>query len=268
MINHIITHPGGAHFDELLAISLITASYKDIEFKIHRRKPTREELNNPEIWVVDVGNRFQPELKNFDHHQDLNLCASFVLIADFLELTEKLKAASWWNFKDRIDRVGPTAMAEELGIDKLSPLYSPFESWFLNLFSEDPQSVYEFIRKFGRDIIDQAELLESQIQFWKSCKTINIKNKIIIVGLTDDSGGLQEYCDSLTSPLDVSITYDRRGGGWRLYRFNDSKGVDFCRIKEYESISFAHYGGFIAKTKKRIPLNEVYKLIDFAIEEK
>ena len=69
----IVTHNGQAHFDEFLAISLIIARHEDTHFHIERRDPKVEELENPEIWVIDIGDRFEPPLKNFDHHQDLEV---------------------------------------------------------------------------------------------------------------------------------------------------------------------------------------------------
>ncbi|MDA8403773.1 MAG: MYG1 family protein, partial [Desulfobacteraceae bacterium] len=90
-MNHrIITHPGSAHFDEFFAISLILARRPDVSFTIERREPTKEELDNPDVWVVDIGERFEPHLKNFDHHQDINCSASFVLVSDYLGLTKEL----------------------------------------------------------------------------------------------------------------------------------------------------------------------------------
>ena len=68
----IITHPGSAHFDEVTAIGLILAVNADTVFRIERREPTQEELNNPDIWVVDVGDQYEPETRNFDHHQDID----------------------------------------------------------------------------------------------------------------------------------------------------------------------------------------------------
>ena len=64
-IQLIITHPGSAHFDEVAAISLIMAMHTDTEFRIERREPTQIELDNPDVWVVDIGNRHEPEKHNF-----------------------------------------------------------------------------------------------------------------------------------------------------------------------------------------------------------
>ena len=67
----VITHSGSFHSDELFAIGLIKL-YIDDEIEITRtrdREILKEATKNPDIWVIDVGGIYNPELKNFDHHQ-------------------------------------------------------------------------------------------------------------------------------------------------------------------------------------------------------
>ncbi|MFZ4765329.1 MAG: MYG1 family protein, partial [Roseimicrobium sp.] len=65
-LSFILTHPGGAHKDELLACSLLGAVHR---VPIVRREPTADDLADPSIAVVDVGGEHAPERHNFDHHQ-------------------------------------------------------------------------------------------------------------------------------------------------------------------------------------------------------
>ena len=65
------------------------------------------ELDNPDVWVVDIGDRHEPEKHNFDHHQSLSCPAAFVLVAEYLGLLETMSVMPWWNFKDSVDRFGP-----------------------------------------------------------------------------------------------------------------------------------------------------------------
>ncbi|RYD47768.1 MAG: hypothetical protein EOP83_27525, partial [Verrucomicrobiaceae bacterium] len=65
-IERIVTHPGGAHKDELLACSLLAAVHG---VEILRREPTEADLADPATAVVDVGGQHDPALNNFDHHQ-------------------------------------------------------------------------------------------------------------------------------------------------------------------------------------------------------
>ncbi len=263
----IITHPGSAHFDEFFALCLILASHPNTDFRIERRDPSEDELADPDIWVVDIGGRHEPGLRNFDHHQDLNLGASFVLVAKYLELETLFENIHWWQYKDRLDRFGPYAMAKEYGASSIEQAHSPFEDWFLLLFEESPITVYHIMKMFGRYIIDEAEKLNEKIKFWAGAQQYRVKDRIVLVGETDESTGSQEFRDSMAEPASVSVRFDSRGPGWTLYRFNDLTEINFTRVENHPDILFAHKGGFIAKTKTRIPLEEVLKLIEMSIED-
>ena len=52
MVRMILTHPGGAHKDDLLAVCILAAQHGA---PIVRREPTSEELNDPEVAIVDIG---------------------------------------------------------------------------------------------------------------------------------------------------------------------------------------------------------------------
>ena len=261
----IITHPGSAHFDEFFAISLVLAVNNDVNYTIERRHPTEEELANPEIWVIDVGKKLEPDLKNFDHHQSTDTPASFMLVAEHLGLTAILSSTPWCEFKDKIDRFGPFKIADELGLENLLPFINPIENWFLELFKKNPGEIYPLMRSFGQHVIKGARTLSSQFEFWANSEKCIIKKKTVLIGLTNDSTGVQRYSSRADSPADISVSYDSRGEGWRLARLNDALGVDFSKLEGNEKIKFAHKTGFIAKTKRRIPVNEVMKLVEKAI---
>lgn len=67
----IVTHWQTFHIDELFAIAFLKM-YVDNKVQITR---TRDESilsaakNDPDTWVLDVGGEYNPEMKNFDHHQ-------------------------------------------------------------------------------------------------------------------------------------------------------------------------------------------------------
>ena len=64
----IITHGGPAHRDELLSVAIVMATEEGIEC-VCRREPSKAELGDPEILVLDVGGQHSPAMNNFDHHQ-------------------------------------------------------------------------------------------------------------------------------------------------------------------------------------------------------
>lgn len=265
MKNLIITHPGTAHFDEFFAVSLVLAAGSDATYTIERRYPTQEELADPEVWVIDVGKRHEPDLKNFDHHQSVDTPASFRLVADHLGLSSILDITPWWEFKDRFDRSGPFKIADELGLENLLPFVSPVEEWFLGLFEKKTMEIIPLMRSFGKEVIDGARFLSSQFEFWAGAERFVVKGKTVLIGLTNDSTGVQRYSRRMDPPAEISISYDGRGEGWRLGRLNDAGGVDFSVLEDHEEIKFAHKTGFIAKTKRRIPMGDVVRLVEKAI---
>ncbi|MBU1171929.1 MAG: MYG1 family protein [Proteobacteria bacterium] len=263
----IITHPGSAHFDEFFAISLILATSPDTTFYIERREPSLEELDNPDIWVVDIGERLEPHLKNFDHHQDINHSASFVLVSDYLDLTRELRTLPWFDFKDKIDRFGPAKTGAELGTSRLRITYSPFEEWYLDLFAADPASSIDLMRRFGISMIKKASGMAARFKFWGKCKKVTLKNKLIVIGHTDDSTGSQEYNDTMNDPAAVLITHDSRGKGWKMCRFDNVPEVNFSKLEGNPDIKFTHKTGFVAKTHERIPLERVIELVKEALPD-
>jgi hypothetical protein len=263
--NLIITHPGSAHFDEFFAISLILARNPDASFRIERREPSVRELDDPEIWVVDIGERLEPERKNFDHHQDIDHAASFVLVSEYLGLKDNLKTLPWFDFKDRIDRFGPVKTGAEIGTQRLRITYSPFEEWYLEVFASDPMSCLPLMRSFGISMIKNAEDMASQFKFWGKCRKVTLGRHIVVIGHTDKTCGSQEYNETLDNPASVLITHDSRGKGWKMCRFDHFPKVNFSILEGHKDIKFAHKTGFVAKTHERIPIEEVLELVESAL---
>ncbi len=260
----IITHPGSAHFDEITAIGLILAVNADTVFRIERREPTQEELNNQDVWLVDVGNQYEPETRNFDHHQDTDCPAAFILVAKYLGLLETLSVMPWWDFKDSVDRFGPveSSIKYHAGDDLVNQ--NPVENWLVTRFASDPETSLTLLKAFGANIIKDARTLKSQIDFWKTSSRLVIAGVPTIIGETRESAGLEEFRRLDENPPDIVISLDRRGKGWRLFRY-DGTPVDFSLISDHPKIAFAHRSGFIAKTKERLTIDDLIALVSKAV---
>ena len=260
----IITHPGSAHFDEVTAVSLILATYTDTEFHIERRKPVSVELDDPDVWVVDIGDRHEPEKRNFDHHQSLDCPAAFVLVAEYLGLVETMSVMTWWHFKDEVDRFGPVKSSAKYDAGDDLVNRNPVESWLTAGFASGPEACLPLLKDFGANIIGEARMIKSQIDFWKTCSRLVIAGVPAIIGETRESAGLEEFRRLDENPPDIVISLDRRDDGWRLYRF-DGTPVDFSLISDRPEIAFAHKSGFMAKTKERLSIAELIPLVSRAV---
>ena len=108
MIKAIITHPGGAHKDDFLACSVLLSNHS---VSIFRRDPTEQELEDPEVAVVDIGHQHDPQLNNFDHHQlprDHEPTCALSLVLQKFEIYEDTKEfCSWLETTEWFDCRGP-----------------------------------------------------------------------------------------------------------------------------------------------------------------
>ena len=260
----IITHPGSAHFDEMTAVSLILAVHGDAGFRIERREPTKAELDDPRVWVVDVGDRHEPDKRNFDHHQSLDCPAGFVLVADYLGLLETMSVLPWWQFKDSVDRFGPVRSSALFHAGDALVNRSPIEDWLTNSFAADPQACLPLLKTYGISIIEHARMPKRQTDFWKTCRRMVIEGVPVMIGETNESAGLEEFRRLDENPPDVVLSLDRRGGGWRLFRY-EGAAVDFSLIAGCPQIAFAHKSGFMAKTKGHLPIHDLIDLVRRAI---
>ena len=65
-----------------------------------------------------------------------------------------------------------------------------------------------------------------------------------------------------------SVTRDKRGDGYGLYRYDDHPSIDFRRLSELEDIEFTHANGFYATTKEiECPnINSTHKILKEMLE--
>lgn len=254
-MNIIITHPGQAHQDELLAIALIMGECHKEEFEILRRDPTEEELNNPDIWVIDVGMRHEPHLKNFDHHQYKGGVSAFRLVAQCLSIDEVAEGIfNWWKVSSDIDTKGPFAVAKDLGCEPSTvfSLQSGLITGLLQVFQDNPNSLVPLLREIGKGLIEQIAQTAFRLSLLdEKARVKNFDGVDAIIHEIKDKPvlALQAWKDATAPEAGLSICPDDRGPGWTLYRFNDNPSVDFSRLDGQEGVSFAHKGGFIAKTE-------------------
>ncbi len=260
----IITHPGSAHFDEVTAISLILAVHADTRFHIERRDPVLVELDNPNVWVVDIGYRYEPEKHNFDHHQSLSCPAAFVQVAEYLGLLETMSVMPWWYFKDEVDRFGPVKSSAKYHAGDDLVNRNPVESWLVTSFASEPEASLPLLKAFGIHIMGEARMLKSQIEFWKTGSRLLIAGVSTMIGETRESAGLEEFRRLEENPPDIVISLNRRDRGWRLFRY-DGTPVDFSLISDCPEIAFAHKSGFMAKTKDRLAIDDLIALVSKAV---
>lgn len=263
-IQHIITHPGGAHKDDFLACSLMIYKYG---VPVFRKEPTEDEVSDSSIAVLDVGGEHTPEKMNFDHHQfpaDYEPTCALSLVLRHLGLYEDARQyCDWLETSEWLDTRGAVKTAKWLGIERsaMAKLNSPVDITLLRRFAKNEkhspgQPVYEVMRMIGEDMVtflngmrERMVEIAAQAEVWVIDETF----KVIFIPRQDPmhgepSAGLGRYIES-NEPDCVAMVYpDRRGSGYGLSRYNDDLRLDFTRVEGWDDVHFAHKAGFIAKS--------------------
>jgi hypothetical protein len=269
MIKTIITHPGGAHKDDFLACSVLLSNHP---VSIFRRDPTEQELEDPEVAVVDIGHQYDPQLNNFDHHQlprDHEPTCALSLVLQKFEIYEDTKEfCSWLETTEWFDCRGPHDTAEWLGVDReaMAKLNSPLDVTMFQAFAKQKEHhpgepVWEVMKMMGTDLVQYVTGLRGRInqvakieEFWDLGQGEDMI-KVAFVPRTEPeveeaSGGLAWRIKELGLDEEVvAMVYpDSRGEGYGMRRYNDSPVVDFSKLSEEPEVHFTHNRGFIAKT--------------------
>ena len=266
----IITHPGSAHLDDFLSTCLVLSRAGDIE-EVHRREPTQEEINDPSIWKLDVGDMHEPDLKCYDHHQyAMNDCTLSLLLKEWGLLEKALTVHTWLKIAIANDVGGAREVTKILNISytAIECLSSYVERTVLNLFQKQKTftkgtALFSLMNIIGRRFFTEIdeyftlrEALEGKIEFLRikkvpivSCykdfpfsrtlvRLLNEKKREVF---HDEKGGIAIY-PNIRPPGTIALS-----------RYHDDKRVDFTRISHYEKVKFAHPQGFFASLE---PLSE------------
>ena len=280
MLSLILTHPGGAHKDELLACCLLAAVHR---VPIVRREPTEFDLADPSIAVVDVGGEHAPERHNFDHHQfpadHPPVCALSLVLQHLGVYEDARQFCDWLEPAEWFDTRGPNVTAQWLGVDRstMNKLTSPVDVTVLRRFAKARQlnpgePLWEILSYIGQDLLDYRRELRSRLdfvaqnaEFWSFGD-----HEVLFLPRVDPipdepSAGISRHLESIgqSSSTAALIYPDRRGGGYGLSRHNDDPRYDFTRIEKEPDVHFAHARGFVAKTSAT-EINRVKELLDLA----
>jgi len=274
-VHKIITHPGSAHKDDFMSVSILLATLGSAE--IFRREATSEDLADPDTYVVDVGMEHDLEKHNFDHHQDPTYPCAFHLVMRYLGYHDTAMIVfGWYAQMSMMDVRGPYKTAEYLGVDSsiLFASSSPIDGYILSCFSKvtsltEQDAFYGLMKNFGEDFIEMIGLKMARLErLKKETQILPIKHlKALVSHIADNPKlSMELYLRALNDKAVVmSITPSIRGAGWEMLRLADNMVVDFRTVASNPEIRFVHVNGFIAKTRSLIPLQDVLELASQAI---
>lgn len=269
-----IVHGGRAHRDELLALGLaVHAGLIDENAMVERRDPSVDELDNPNVLVLDVGGRHEPEKGNFDHHQfakgvldcALSLLAKATTHRSGLTYHALLEDAPWYGATILWDVSGPFVVAKEFGLGEKIPegLFSPVEAGLLDSLDTMrivPWRQLQFAHIVVMELVRKAEDFRDAIEcIRRSAEIAEVKGLPVII-YNGFPLGLATFRKEKAPTAAISISRDERDGGWCLYRFDDHGRVDMNRVKGMPMVGFVHNGGFMAKVDKAATVAQLLEL--------
>lgn len=274
MITKIVTHPGGAHKDDFLAVSVLIAK---TGAPVERRVPTDDDLSDPSVALVDIGGSHDPGLNNFDHHhfpRDHAPTCALSLVLDHLGLYEDaLLFCDWLEPAEWFDSRGPNKTAEWLGISReaVTRLNSPIDVTLLRRFARETelragQTLHEVMRYIGEDLLEflstarmRLDRTERSLECWELELGGESVNAVFLprgdAAPDEPSASLARYVRmrGLEDRVVALIYPDRRGDGYGISRFEDHPRLDFARVSGECDVHFAHTSGFMCKTSATEP---------------
>ena len=274
----VVTHPGGAHRDDFIAVAVILGMFGNIP--VSRGNPTLNHLADPRCWVVDIGGEHSPTMGNFDHHQlprESGACCALTLVLRHLGLEDQArKAWKWMGFTETMDSKGPHVAAALVGApwSGLQQALSPIEHFMLNQFGaikgEVTGPVLGYLAALGASLVNELKDLEVRRQLLsKEMVVLKVKGLKVLVAPESVRGsatlGLSEFQEEFHPDAAISVIPSDRDKGLALYRIKDHCQVDFRLVKDDPAVLFAHANGFCGGTKEVIGEEDLIALLEGAI---
>lgn len=275
----IIVHPGKSHVDEIIATALALGAkeggYDLFTSKgiVFRRDPTQEELDDPSVLVLDVGGQLDPERLNFDHHQlDPADCkCAYALLAEHLGVADGLAGLySWYNTWSAIDSVGPFKWADAnnikwgVAVRLLNPLMDMVHAEFERATGDRAVGypLEDWLATLGKDLLASVEEYDAFVKEVGKHPSIYQLDGLWVLDLAwAPSGHAQKYAPAICTSIErsddsidiaVVVSPDDRGEGLSFFRRKDNPALDFHQCEGQDYCLFAHRGGFVLKTKKKV----------------
>ncbi|MDB4961730.1 MAG: hypothetical protein JWP01_1729 [Myxococcales bacterium] len=274
MVHTIVTHPGGAHKDDFLAVCVLAAQHG---CPVLRRDPTPEEVADPQVALVDIGGSHDPARLNFDHHhfprEHPPTCA-LSLVLDHLGLyQDALQFCDWLETAEWFDSRGPKKTGEWLGVPRraISQLNSPIDTTLLRRFAkatrlEPAEPLYQVMKMVGQDLLDylreareRLDYVAARVQRWSIPCGADVIEALYLpradAAADEPSSMLGGYirAKKLDGVIAATIYPDRRGEGFGIGRYEDHPRLDFSRVEGQPDVHFAHKSGFMCKTTASDP---------------
>lgn len=283
----IVTHAGSAHADEVVSSALLLAYDDSISSITRVNQASTTELDDPAIYVLDIGRQHDPGLLNFDHHHfdpDAPPRCTLSLVIDHLGLIGAARRCwPWLEAFERWDTGGPVAVENHFKIPGLAltlPLLpAPLEQTIIDIFSAQKRLmpddiIFQMLRTLGSKLLTELQQLPDLINWYGQHAVTRARIPPGIQAVKWEAlSVLPEWIDeiALTKWPDVpralarkafqlflrekapaarlTITPDERGSGFVLTSASNAEPIDFRVLAGDPEITYIHATGFMAVTR-------------------
>lgn len=249
----IVVHDGRAHADDFLAACV--CHYR-LGLPVQRSKCDKAMLEDPSVWVLDQGGRFESELHNFDHHHLEEESCAFTMVLD--HFYGRVYRDSWpaLRYVEIFDSHGPKKAAAFAGVPEesmeitLSPIHSGITGAFSQVEGEVPGFFLGVMEMVGREICSRIEsegvLFDSIDRGFRlfdhaGAKVLDICACVPPEGLSHDHLPTKNWSKARGHEPEVILTRDQRQGGFRLVSIN----TDSTKFPPHPKAYFTHISGFL-----------------------
>lgn len=258
----IITHGGDAHVDDFLSCCLILSKDKDIT-SINRRDPNDDEIQNSDVWVIDIGETLDPYTHTFDHHQrDWEECSLSLLLKYWNAWEDAIKTHKWLETMVLLDSRGITNVSRMTNIPKgaFSRLDSFIERTLMSIFEsmeylDSSHWLFSLMKKIGDLFFSQIIEYKMAIDFVKKKAIFKNIGGIPVIQCIEKLNGLSS--SMIVRAMDEYRREKFEYGGICIYpnnrtknaisvrRYDDDARIDFRNLKAgSDGIVWVHKSGF------------------------
>ncbi len=290
----IITHSGFAHLDDFLSTCLILYKDKEVDTILRRAEVTEEELNDPDIWKVDLSKTHDPDLRAFDHHQkDMDDCSFSLLLKHWDHWERANTVYSWIPALIEIDTSGLGKVLNQKGISHSDyfQLDTFIKTAYLEIFQkykriEKKKLMFHSMKQIGKEFFDGITTYESILEDFDFNLDVQFMSKqeleedpkkgiLVLLYLTNRP----KYGVHLTNLFQkckinhfpdyrkgwiTAFTYDRPQNTISIKKHGNSPQIDLHKLSGLKKTYFAHRKGFVA-TVKKMPTEELYRYIQHGL---
>lgn len=170
----IVSHLPPRHMDDFLAIAILKTLYPNAELEyVHPQEVPQEYYEDYQVALIDAGGKYEPDKRNFDHHQDKNLECSLVLVIKHFLPTfyKRVKNHKALTFIDLTDRFGVKKASEITN----TPLSKEIDQMRKTVLLADPEKHYEEIADaFKKALENSSDYNEFMEEFYNTLNSLGV----------------------------------------------------------------------------------------------